>query len=439
MADVQTGFYPQAPTNGFGAMTPAGIVGLVQGINTNKLFQQTFDARQGVADAYKNNVGPDGTIDQPGLVRDLANSGFNAGEALHQGTANEAARFDLLAKQHNAVRDLFGSLADKPDLSKADLYSTAAKAAKMGIDPQIIRSYLADAPTKGGALRSYVTTLGNQAQGASSTSGGEAGPPGPTSAPTTVTHGAANYMRRGIGVQPENAPGMATGLPPGTPESMQGAAHMYNEATAAAGKYGQRVNPLRQAIPILEHMKETDIGPVSERWNDLKSAAVNLGAGPLLGIDPEKIRDANELKKYFGQYSLQAGATLGPHTNDGMAAAVTSNPNMKMDKLSATELSKVAFGIERMQQAGVLEFNDLVSRGKKQPSDFGKFMVDWGTQQDPRSFVYDLMTKEQQAKVKKSMPPDEAKKMRDTMNMADRHGLLGDVHFPKDTKGHSIP
>jgi hypothetical protein len=209
---------------------------------------------------------------------------------------------------------------------------------------------------------------------------------------------------------------------------MQGAAHMYNEATAAAGKYGQRVNPLRQAIPIMEKMKETDMGPVSERWNDLKSAAVNLGAGPLLGIDPEKIKDTNELKKYFNQYSSQAAATLGPKTNDGLATAVTSNPNMKMDKLSATELAKVALGVERMQQAGVLEFNNLVSLGKRQPSDFGKFMVDWGTKQDPRAFVYDLMTKEQQEKLKKGLPKEELDKIRNGMNIADRHGLLGDVH-----------
>ena len=430
MADISD-LYPHPPApiappqNGFGSMTPAGIVGLVQGINQNKLFQQTYDARQGVADAYRNNINPDSSINQPGLVRDLARSGFGAGEALHQGTANEAARFELLAKQHNAVRDLFGSLADKPDLSKADLYSTAAKAAQMGIDPQIIRSYLADAPTKSGSLRAYVTTLGNQATGAGATAAGEAGPPSATSAPTTITHGAANYLRRGLS---NEQPGMTTGLPPGTPESMTGAAHMYNDAVAGAGKYAQRVNPLRQAIPIMEKMKPEDMGPVSERWNDIKAAAVNLGAGPLLGIDPEKIKDTNELKKYFNQYASQAAATLGPKTNDGLATAVTSNPNMHMDKLSATELAKVAMGVERMQQAGVLEFNNMVSLGKKQPSDFGKFMVDWGTKQDPRAFVYDLMTKEQQDKLKKGLPKSELDKIRNGMNIADRHGLLGDVH-----------
>lgn len=228
---------------------------------------------------------------------------------------------------------------------------------------------------------------------------------------------------------PAAAKPVITGLPPGTAQSMEGAAQAYNEASAAAGKYAQRVNPLRQAIPILEKMKETEIGPTSERWNDLKSTAVTLGAGKILGgIDPEKIKDFNELKKYFAQYSSQAAATMGPKTNDGLATAVTSNPNIHMDKMSALDLSKMALGAERMQQAGIREFNALVEAGKASPAGFNKFMVKWGTEQDPRAFVYDLLTPEQQAKLKTKLSKPELDKIRNGMNIADRHGLLGDVH-----------
>jgi hypothetical protein len=142
----------------------------------------------------------------------------------------------------------------------------------------------------------------------------------------------------------------------------------YNDAMGAAGRFAQRINPLRQAIPLLEKMKDTEIGPTSERWNDIKSTAVTLGAGKLAGIDPEKIKDYNELKKYFTQYASQAAATLGPKTNDGLATAVTSNPNVHMDKLSATELAKVAMGIERMQQAAALEFNERVQPARHSPA-----------------------------------------------------------------------
>jgi hypothetical protein len=266
---------------------------------------------------------------------------------------------------------------------------------------------------------------------------GPAGPPGlqpatPTaparpmvaSSPTVV--GGQEAEARGLYEKP--AP-VISGLPPGTAQSMEGAAAAYNDASMAAGKYAQRVNPLRSAIPILEKMKETDIGPTSERWNDIKSTAVTLGAGKIIGgIDPEKIKNYNELKKYLSQYSSQAAATMGPKTNDGLATAVTSNPNVHMDKLSALDLTKVALGVERMQQAGIREFNSLVESGKAAPSGFNKFMVKWASEQDPRAFVYDLLTPEQQSKMKKGLSKAELDKIRNGMNLADRHGLLGDVH-----------
>lgn len=216
-------------------------------------------------------------------------------------------------------------------------------------------------------------------------------------------------------------------LAPGEDTALTGSAQTYNDAMGNAGRYAQRVNPLRQAIPILERMRPEEIGPLSERWNEIKSTAQSLGAGKLAGIDPEKIKDFSELKKYFVQYASQAASTLGPRTNDGLATAVTSNPNTKMDKLSATELSKVALGIERMQQAAALEFNDLVQRGKAQPGSFNRFMLKWATEQDPRSFVYDLMDKKGQDKID-SLKGDELKKFLGGIRLAKKWKLIGDVH-----------
>lgn len=224
-----------------------------------------------------------------------------------------------------------------------------------------------------------------------------------------------------------NASRPVTKLAPGVETALQGSAQAYNDAMVNAGKYSNRVNPLRQAIPLLEGMKDTEIGPTSERWNDIKSTAVTLGAGKLAGIDPEKIKNYNELKKYFTQYASQAAATLGPKTNDGLATAVTSNPNVHMDKLSATELAKVALGIERMQQAAALEFNDQVQAGKAQPGQFNRFMLNWATKQDPRAFVYDIMDKKAQEAVRK-LPQAEREKVKQGMQIAEKWHLLGDVH-----------
>ena len=217
-------------------------------------------------------------------------------------------------------------------------------------------------------------------------------------------------------------------LPPDVVAARKGSADAYNEDMAAAGKYAQRVLPLRQAIPILEKMKETDIGPTSERWNDIKSTAQTIGLGKLVaGIDSEKISDYNKVKKYFAQYASQASATLGPKTNDGLATAITSNPNVTMDKMSATDLSKVALGAERMQQAAALEFDEAVRSGRAQPGDRNAFMLKWSTSQDPRAFVYDIMSKKAQDKID-SLKGDELKKFVAGIKLAKKWKLLGDVH-----------
>lgn len=432
--------YPQPSTPSAGGLLsgdPTKVLGIIGQMNQNALFQQTFNARKAIGQAYQGSIGDDGSIDTQKLMQGIKSNpdaGFMAGEASQgalsrQGQQIENAQkmFGLQAGQNKVLFDGIGALAAKPVISDEDLRNaTVTWARNSGVPTSNILSVIASAPpAKDQAARhDWVKNIQNIAMGSAATAARQTGAPTGTGAPTTAPLGGIGYSG-GPGTAPGTIP---TSLSPAAEVTNKRSGDAYSAASEAAGNYANRVNPLRQAIPILEKMKETDIGPISDKWNDIKSTAVNLGAGPLLGIDPEKIKDLNELKKYFNQYSVQAGATLGPHTNDGLAAAVTSNPNIHMDKLSASELSKVAMGVERMRQAAVLEFNSKMDRGETDQSKFSKFMTDWGTKQDPRAFVYDLMTKDQQEKLKKNLPPDELKKIRNGMNIADRHGLLGDVH-----------
>lgn len=390
MPDVNS-LYPAPPQPAQNLLSgdPLKVIGTLGALQDFRLKNQQFNALS----------------QQP----DAALQGQNIQNATSQMKQNEEAA--------QIAAHYFGSLPDdaKPD----DVYKmkAAIRAVHPNISAQTINTVADVALRDQGGLKNGIATLRTMGLSPEAMVTRVQGPPTAGGQPTSIPQTSA--IRTGA---------MATGLSPALATANERSGQAYSSASEAAGNYGQRINPLRQAIPILEGMKETDIGPISDKWNEIKSTAVNLGAGPLLGIDPEKIRDVNELKKYFKQYSVQSGATLGPHTNDGLAAAVTSNPNISMDKLSALELSKVALGVERMRQAGVLEFNAKVDRGDADPSQFNKFMVDWGTKQDPRAFVYDLMSKDQQEKLKKNLPPAELKKIRDGMNIADRHGLLGDVH-----------
>jgi hypothetical protein len=276
--------------------------------------------------------------------------------------------------------------------------------------------------------QSYVGGVGNPPVQGPNTMPAVNGAPARAMVPSSPkVVGDAEGIKSGLYPNPVAAKPIVAAPSPGEAEALRGSAGAYNDAMLAGAKYAQRVNPLRQAIPLLEKMKETEIGPSSERWNDIKSTAQTLGAGTLAGIDPEKIKNYNELKKYFAQYTSQAAATLGPKTNDGLATAVTSNPNVHMDKLSATDLSKMALGAERMQQAGAHEFDAMVKAGQAKPGDFNRFMLKWGTEQDPRAYVYDIMDKKAQEAVRK-LPAAERAKVAEGMRIAEKWKLLGDVH-----------
>jgi hypothetical protein len=216
-------------------------------------------------------------------------------------------------------------------------------------------------------------------------------------------------------------------LPAGSDTAFKGAADALVAARDAAATYGQRVNPLRQALPIINGMSETDIGPTSEKWNQVKSTIQTLGGGKLLGIDPEKIANYNEAKKYLNQYTSQAAAGLGPRTNEGLASAVTSNPNVNMDKMSLADLTNTALGVERARQAGVLEFESALRRKEVVPGQFGTFMAHWGTEADPRGFVYDLLDGKAQKKMLEGLSDVQKDRIRNAITIGKKYGLVGDV------------
>jgi hypothetical protein len=225
---------------------------------------------------------------------------------------------------------------------------------------------------------------------------------------------------------PQAAPVMSD-LPGGSETAFKGAADALVAARDAAATYGQRVNPLRQALPIINGMSETDIGPTSEKWNQVKSTIQTLGGGKLLGIDPEKIANYNEAKKYLNQYTSQAAAGLGPRTNEGLASAVTSNPNVNMDKMSLADLTKTALGVERARQAGVLEFEAALRRKEVVPGQFGTFMAHWGTEADPRGFVYDLLDGRAQKKMLEGLSDVQKDRIRNAITIGKKYGLVGDI------------
>ena len=109
MADVNTQIYQplQAPQQQ--PMTPLSVLQMIGQMNTNRLFDQEYSARQNIGQAYHDNTLPGGNINEPGLRTQIGQTGgFRAGEGLQQATANSSADVDLKSKHQQIMRHNLG-------------------------------------------------------------------------------------------------------------------------------------------------------------------------------------------------------------------------------------------------------------------------------------------------------------------------------------------
>ena len=108
------------------------------------------------------------------------------------------------------------------------------------------------------------------------------------------------------------------------------------------------MNPLKQAIPLLEKLGKTGVGPTTETIQHIKSAAQSLG----IPVPNDKaITNYAEAKKYLSQ---NAAAVAPPGTNiPSVLNAFEANPNMQQPQQAAVELSKMLYGLGRLRQARI--------------------------------------------------------------------------------------
>jgi hypothetical protein len=93
---VDTSFYRplQAPQQQ--QITPLDALKILGQLRENQILQQTFEARQAIGNAYRDNTGDNGEINAPGLRSQIGRTGgFLAGEGLSQATSNSDADLRL--------------------------------------------------------------------------------------------------------------------------------------------------------------------------------------------------------------------------------------------------------------------------------------------------------------------------------------------------------
>ncbi|HEX5508914.1 MAG TPA: hypothetical protein VFX37_10465 [Pseudolabrys sp.] len=440
MAEVDTSIYKNAA--GAAPMNPLQVLQLLTLANENKLFQQTYGARQGIADAYRNNVDPEGNLDTRGLQRDVATKGgFLAPEAVGQGVANSTAQFNQQVLQLNHLRSTVSSLASLPSPTMRDVNNWAVTAARNTNAPAEMIQGIVDGAAQfrddPKALKAYIAKQGILASGTGALSG-QAGPPTAAGTPTQISTGEAILRRAGVGPGQRSGSsggmpptGMATGVAPGFGEAAGASgAQMANERAKAA-TFGSDMFAMNQLKENLEKLGKTGTGPGTQDINNLKSfVQTNLGWVPgaktVIG-DPSKISNYDEAVKYATQLAANRASMFGHGTDQALATSLIGSPNTHISNLGGVDLTKAIIGLRRMEQAQILE----ADRQEIQPGQYSKFAARFATSVDPRGFMFDQYDKKQLQNIAKTLKtPAQRQRFNATVKLAIDNGLIDNPSAP---------
>lgn len=277
--------------------------------------------------------------------------------------------------------------------------------------------------TRAGAVVSNVGDINAAAAaagvGPGGTRGGPAGPSGGaySAPPHMMPPGGANAPAQGAPAAPRVAPGaVSMDAPMGLEERAKASGGLVAREYEDAANYRRQVMPLEQAIPALSKLGTTGTGPGTDEVNKIKSFLQSAGAGQLLGIDPDKIKNFDEAKKYLTDWVMATGST---GTNDKLAAAFASNANVGISNAAAKDVAKTALALRRMKHAQVAEF----AQTGLPDGEYSRWALKFNREQDPRAYGFDLMTRDAAGKFLKSMSAEDRKRFDASLAVAERNGL----------------
>lgn len=410
MAEIDTSIYrtqPQDPLK-----TPLSVLQLLGAVNQNRLFNQTYQARENIGNAYRRNVSESGKVNVPGLMRDLGQGGgFLAGEAIGTGITNSTNQFALDTNKLAAAQRGLGAVASNPNASRQDFARWATTAIAAGIDPATVASLLDDVygaknpkEMRERALKHGIMSLGMEATKAT------AGRPTANKEIPQITEGEAILERTGVAPDAARRP-FVTVNPPGAVEEATSAAQLFSRERARAANYANDIWPLEKTLEGLEKLGPEGIGPGTDELNTVKTfLKANLPNLPgVKDIDIDKIKNFDETKKYMIQMAGPVAASFGHGTDQATNLGLSASPNTKISQLAAVDLTKANIMLRRMEHARYLDF----MKSGLPANRFPDYAAKWVTERrgpngdswkiDPRAFGIDLFTKEQLAEIKKKL------------------------------------
>jgi len=243
----------------------------------------------------------------------------------------------------------------------------------------------------------------------------------PATAPNQPVNQLQPYSQGHAPVQATQGGSVVTGPSPGALEANKtvGAASGQQLAadTAQEANFQSDIVPLVKARDALIALGPTGTGPGTEQVNEIKSFAQSMGLGTLAGIDPQKIKNFDEARKYLTQYATSVG---NPNTNDKLAANFAGNPNVGISNAAAVDVLKTALSLRRLQNAKVRAFQE----SGEQPNAYNQWAAKFNSSQDPVAYGFDMMSPEQRKKYVSGLSPTERQKFVGSLQTATQLGLV---------------
>ena len=180
----------------------------------------------------------------------------------------------------------------------------------------------------------------------------------------------------------------------------------YATALTREGNFSQEMVPLTKARDALIKLGPGETGPLTDKFNELKSFAQTLPIVKGL-VDPNTIQNYDEAKKYLVQYAMATGAS--PGTNDKLAAAFSGNASTDISNAAAVDVVKTNIALRRLQNAQVTAFNQAKQQNPSlSPSQYSQWLVKFNNDQDPVAYGFDQMEPAQRKSYFKSLKTPEA-------------------------------
>ena len=204
------------------------------------------------------------------------------------------------------------------------------------------------------------------------------------------------------------------GTPPGTAESAQA---MQGDLIRAGG-FSTDIYPLNRALELAKSLGPGGMGPGSEGRQKFESFVYSLLPQLVPASMQDKIKNYAELEKYLVNNTQNRAQNLGPHTNQGLATAVTGSPNVQINDLAGVDLIKAQIALRRMEQAQTFQ------AAKAGPVGYTTAKGTFAANQDPAAYGIDLMSPEQIQKLQKTLKGPERSRFNASLKAAIESGVV---------------